>query len=65
MYLYVGVMITREETILKLTWHEVQDTELHAHAHKKGITLYDIIYVFGPSYNKCNNNEDKPLSFPK
>ena len=64
MYLYVfnvGVMITREETILKLTGN----TELHAHVHKKSIAIYDIIYLHGPSYNNYNNNQDKSHSFPK
>ena len=36
-----------EETILLLTWHEVQDTELHMAmhiiGHIKSITKYDII----------------------
>ena len=46
-----------EETILLLTWHKVQDTELHMCIRSyKSITNYDIILC--PSYNNYNNNQD-------
>ena len=45
-----------QETILLLTWHEVQDTELHMRIRSYKKHYYDIIHC--PSYNNYNNTQD-------